>query len=484
MLAYEQRVKNMKQAIDRFFKIGERKSKISIELLAGCVTFLAMSYILPVNASILAEMGMSEAGVFASTALVSGIITILMGFLANVPISLSAGMGLNAFITYTVSITLGYSWQECMVLLTITGVLFFILSVTPLRLIIINAIPTDIQHIISAGLGAFIAFVGLKGSGIIVSSSSTLVGLGNLGDASVWLALIGILLTFFLMSLKTKHQMLNRMAIPLGLLITALLGVCLYYIGAAAGTDYFASMPYFHGQFGLSGLSDVIFFGALSQEAGINHDIGGLFVSVFANPQTYAVVFSLIFVNLFDTTATLLTVGEDAGLLNEEGKLTNNRAIIADAAGALICGPMGTSTVTSFAESTVGVKVGGRTGLTSIASGLLFLVAAFAFPVFSAFTSSSVTAPALVAVGCLIFTGNMKGLDWKDMAISFSAFITILLIVLTYSITSGIGFGLLTYCIIMIASGRAKKVSWPLYIVTILFLASFGINTYFSFYAK
>jgi AGZA family xanthine/uracil permease-like MFS transporter len=473
----------MGQTIERFFKVKARGSKISVELLAGFVTFLAMSYILPVNAGILAEMGMSTAGVFASTALVSGLITILMGFLANVPISLSAGMGLNAFLTYTVSQTLGYSWQECMVLLTITGVLFFILSVTPLRLIIINSIPKDIQHIISAGLGAFIAFVGLKGSGIIVANASTLVGLGNLGDAKVWLALVGILFTLFLMGLKTKHEMINRMAIPLGLLVTATLGVSLHYIGQAAGTTYFSALPSFYGEFGLTGLSDVVFYGALSNAEGINHDIGGLFVSVFANPQTYAAIFSLIFVNLFDTTATLLAVSEDAGLLNKDGKLTNNRAVIADAAGALICGPLGTSTVTSFAESTVGVRVGARTGLASIMSGLLFIVAAFAFPVFSAFTSFSVTAPALVAVGCLIFTSNFKGLDWKDIAISSSAFITVLLIVLTYSLTSGIGFGLLVYCIMMIASGRSKQISWPLYIVTILFLASFGINTYFSFYA-
>lgn len=475
---------SMVKAIEKFFKVKERGSKISIELLAGCVTFLAMSYILPVNAGILGAMGMSEAGVFASTALVSGLITIFMGLFANVPISLSAGMGLNAFLTYTVSITLGYNWQECMVLLTITGILFFILSVTPLRLIIINAIPKDIQHIISAGLGAFIAFVGLKGSGIIIGSASTLVTLGNLGNAEVWLALIGIFFTLFLMSVKTKHPMINRMAIPLGLLFTAIIGVSLYYIGNAAGTAYFAELPYFHGNWGLSGLSDVIFFGALSNEANINHDIGGLFVSVFANPQTYAVIFALIFVNLFDTTATLLSVGEDAGLLDEGGRFINNRPVIVDAAGALICGPLGTSTVTSFAESTVGVRVGGRTGLTSLMSGLLFIVAAFVFPVFSAFTSATVTAPALVAVGCLIFTSNFKGLDWSDMAISFSAFVTVLLIVLTYSLTTGIGFGLLTFAIMMIASGRGKKISWPLYIVTVLFIASFAINTYFTFYAK
>ena len=245
----------MGQAIERFFKVKARGSKISVELLAGFVTFLAMSYILPVNAEILAKMGMSTSGVFASTALVSGAITILMGLLANVPVSLSAGMGLNAFLTYTVCLTLGYSWQECMILLTITGVLFFILSVTPLRLIIINAIPKDIQHIISAGLGAFIAFVGLKGSGIIVSNQSTLVGLGNLGDARVWLALVGILFTLFLMGLKTKHEMINRMAIPLGLLFTATIGVSLHYIGQAAGTTYFSLLPSFYGNLVYQGLA-------------------------------------------------------------------------------------------------------------------------------------------------------------------------------------------------------------------------------------
>jgi AGZA family xanthine/uracil permease-like MFS transporter len=257
---------------------------------------------------------------------------------------------------------------------------------------------------------------------------------------------------------------------------TAIIGVSLYYIGQACGATYFKDLPSIYGNFGADGLGDVVFYGALSNASNVNHDIGGLFVDTLKNPATYAIVFSLIFVNLFDTTATLMSVAKDTNLMDERGRFVNNKPIVVDASGALICGPLGTSTITSFVESTVGVRVGARTGLASVMSGLLFILSAFIFPVFSIFTSSCVTAPALVCVGALIFTSNLKELNWKDITITFTCFITILMIVLTYSLTNGIGVGLLVYLIMMLASGHHKEINWLLYVIGAFFVTSIILN--------
>ncbi len=463
--------------ISRFFHIRERNGKVSNEILGGVVVFLAMCYILPVNASILSNTGMSSLGVFASTAIVSAIATILMGLIANCPIALSAGMGLNAYLSYTVCGVLGYNWQECLILLTITGILFFIFSLTPIRRKIIDAFPIDLKSIISAGLGAFIAFVGLKGSGIIASDSSTLVTLVELTSPVVIITIIRIFHVLFLMFFKTKRGILSSLAVPIGMLATALLG---YLIWALTGADASSSLPHadFTSNWGAGSITDVIFYGLIGSDA--TYASGSAFadslVNVLTNPISYAVIFSMIFVNMFDTTATLMAVGRDVGIMDENGKMTNNRAIIADATGALICAPLGTSTVTSFAESTIGVKIGARTGLSAIVTGLLFLLAAFIYPIFELFTYSCVSCAALVSVGALIFVNNLQKINWKDAAIGFSAFITVMMIVLTYSLTDGIGFGLLTYIIIMLATRRGKEVNWIIYVVTAFYIVCFAIN--------
>jgi len=439
------------------------------------VTFLAMCYILPVNANILSQMGMNTMGVFASTAIVSALVTLIMALVANCPIALSSGMGLNAYLVFTVSKGLGYSWQECMILLTLTGIVFFVFSLTSVRRKIIEAFPDDLKCIISAGLGAFIAFVGLKGAGIIVSNPSTFVSLGSLSDPAVLLSIAGIFLVLFLMNLKTKKGLLSSLAVPISMLSVALIG----YLIRLCGVDN-ANLPTMDlsSHWGLNNFTDVAFYGLLSNDPEIKKggDFLNLIVDVLSKPASYAVIFSLIFVNLFDTSATLMAIGRGTTIFGEDGKMKNNKAIMADATGALVCAPLGTATVTSFVESTIGVKLGARTGLASLVTAGLFLLSAFVYPIFQLFTYSCVSCAALVSVGALIFAGNLKSIRWGDMAIGFSSFITILMIVLTYSLTDGIGFGLITYVVIMLASGRGKQISWILYTVSGFYLLSFAVN--------
>jgi AGZA family xanthine/uracil permease-like MFS transporter len=409
-----------------------------------------------------------------ATALVSGIVTLIMAIVANCPVALSAGMGLNAYLAYTVCGALHYTWQEGMILLTVTGILFFIFSLTPVRRKIIDAFPMDLKAIISAGLGAFIAFVGLKGAGIVTKDDSTFVTLGSLSDPAVILSIVGILIVLALMNIKTKKGLLSSLAVPIGMLFVALLG----YIIRLAGVNN-ANLPYADftqgwGWQSFGNYANVFAYGLFGSSSG--QDFWGMVGGVFSNPASYAVIFSLIFVNMFDTSATLMAIGRDTDIFGADGKMKDNKVIMADATGALICAPLGTATVTSFVESTIGVKLGARTGLASIVTGGLFLLAAFIYPVFQLFTYSCVSCAALVAVGAMIFAGNLKTIKWIDPAIGFSAFITILMIVLTYSLTNGIGFGLLAYCVIMLASKRGKEINWILYVVASFYLVSFAVN--------
>lgn len=462
--------------ISKFFHLRERGGNYRSEIIGGIVTFLAMSYILPVNSAILSSTGMNPLGVFGSTALVSAIVTLIMALVANCPVALSAGMGLNAYLAYTVCGQLGYSWQEGMILLTVTGILFFVFSLTPVRRKIIEAFPEDLKAIISAGLGAFIAFVGLKGSGIIVSDSSTLVKLGSLSDPAVLLAIFGTILILVLMNIKTKKGILSSLAVPLGMLTIAVVGIII----KACGVNN-SNLPWadFSTHWGMNNYEDVFAYGLLSSgQDGVvtGNAFWGLVGDVFSKPASYVVIFSLMFVNLFDTTATLMAIGRDTELFGKDGKMKDNRVIMADATGALICAPLGTATVTSFVESTIGVKIGAKTGIASVVTAALFLLSAFAYPIFEAFTSACVTCPALVVVGAMIFSGNLKGIKWAEPEVGFSAFITILMIVLTYSLTNGIGFGLFVYCAIMIARGKGKDISWILYTVAGVYVLSFVLN--------
>ena len=455
-----------------FFKYEERGASLRGDLLGGFVTFLAMCYILPVTSTVLSSTGMDAGGVFAATALVSGLVTILMGVIGNAPIALSSGMGLSAFLSYTVCGQLGYSWQEAFLVLTLTGLLFFVFSLTPIRRKIIAAFPRDLKRIISAGLGAFLAFVGLKGSGVVTADPATFVRLGSLSKPSVLLALFGIFLALTLFFVKTKKGLLSSLSVPLSMLSVALVGYLLRVCGVE---DSALPNVDFTSNWGVSGIENVFFYGALGNEGELC-DFGTMIPSLFGRMDTYAIVFSLLFVHLFDTTATLMTVGKETGITDESGNLLTNRPIFVDAVGALICAPIGTSTITSCAESAIGVKSGAKTGLASLLSGSLFIAAAFLYPVFELFTAPCVSAAALVSVGALIFVSNFSEIDWKAPEISFCSFVTVLFIVLTYSLANGIGFGLFAYVLISLVRGKGKEISWILYLIAALYLVLFAVN--------
>lgn len=474
--------------LEKVFGLKKHNTNVKTEIIGGLVTFIAMCYILPVNAGILSQMGMDSAGIFVSTAIVGCIVTLIMGLVANYPVVLSAGMGLNAYITFSVANGFGFSWQEAMILLTITGILFFILSLTPVRRIIIETIPKDIKLIISAGLGAFICFVGLKNAGVIVANGATLVGLGNLYQPAVLIALLGIILAFGLMF--AKKSMISKMAIPIAILFTAVVGTVTYIIMAnlGAGADLMAGLPKapwmddtIKNMWGGQGLQNVIFFGYVGNDAPTK-SFGQMLIDVLSNPGSYVAIFSMIFVNLFDTTSTLLAIGKDTGIIDKDGKMQNyNRAVLADATGALICAPLGTSTVTSFAESGVGVSLGAKTGLAAVTAAGMFLLSAFIYPVFSIFTYGCVTAPALVAVGAMIFIGNFKDINFNDKIAAFTGFLTVIMILLTYSISYGLGIGLIAYCVMMLFARRGKEVSPVTYVITGLFFIAFAANEIIKF---
>ena len=477
--------------LDRFFKLSDRNTDVKTEIIGGLITFVCMCYILPVNSGILSAMGMNKAGVFAMTAIVGALATILMGVIANYPISLSAGMGLNAFLTFTVALQIfkgdPNAWQKAMITLTISGIIFFIFSLTPLREKIINAIPKDIKAIICGSLGMFICFVGLKGSGLIKADGATLVSFGNLikvievngktiYDPSALIALLGILLVIFLTFAKTKFKSLNGFAIPITLLVCVVISITCAYSGlniygeVIDGVYTDGLINFADGKQWLpSGIKDVIFFGFLGN-AKPTENFGTLLLDVLKTPSTYIAIFSLIFVNLFDTTSTLIAVGKDANIIDENGQLKNGqKAVLADACGALICAPLGTSTVTSFVESTAGVSYGAKTGLSALSSAFMFLLCIFIYPLFSFFTAPCVTAPALFGVGMLIFVNNMKDINWSDKIIAATTFIGLLFTILTFSISLGLGLALISYCVMMISVKKGKEVSPIIYAIAIFY---------------
>lgn len=500
---------------EKIFHIKSKQASIKTEIIGGLITFISMCYILPVNASILGDMGMNKTGVFVITAILSFGVTMIMGMVANYPIVLSAGMGLNAFLAYTLSDSMGFtSWQQKMILLSVAGILFFALSLTPLRKLLIEAIPKDLKCIISAALGGFILFVGLRNSGII-TASSTLVSLNTFADPAVLIGIIAVIVTIGFMF--SKNKVLSTMAIPFGIVIAAVLGLIVSEIFIATGllkleggswlyqygSDGFilgsaTKLPIapwrdadvlkmFNPAYTFSKVGEVFAFGIFGKDAsGVDiynrHQFVADLGKVFANPATYVAIFSLIFVNLFDTTATLIAIGEKTGIIDKDGKMQNyRRAVLADASGALVCAPLGTSTVTSFAESNVGVSMGAKTGLMAVVAALMFLLSTLIYPIFSIFTAGAVTVPALVCVGLIIMINGFKGMNFKDPVVAFTAIIMVVFAVLCYSISDGIGIGLIAYVVMMLFSKRAKEISVPIYIVAGLFVVSFIATTFIRF---
>jgi len=334
--------------LEKLFKLSKRNTTIRNEIIGGVTTFLAMAYILAVNPNMLASTGMPTQSIFLATALSAGISSIIMGLLSNYPVALAPGMGVNALFAFTLCGAMGYSWQGSLALVFISGVLFIIISVTGLRKMIINAIPAQMKLAIGAGIGFFIAFIGLINAGIIVNNDSTLVGLGDLSNPSTLLAIVGLFITIFLLAKKVNA------AVFIGLVCTAVLGVIAGLLGAPG-------MPTLPSTF-LSFDFQMETVGAFASGFG----------EIFSNPNTIVALFSLLFVDFFDTAGTLLGVANRANLVNEEGELENiESALLSDAIGTTIGAALGTSTVTSFVESTSGVEAGGRTGLTACTTGIL-----------------------------------------------------------------------------------------------------------------
>lgn len=455
--------------MNRLFKIKERGSSVWQEIISGLIVFLAMSYILPVNANILfagGETGADYNAVFFATAICSGICCILMGLLANLPVALSAGMGVNAFLAFTVCMEMGYSFPQCLAVVLVAGVVFLAITLTPIREKIIRSIPKSLKYAVSAGLGGFICFVGLKNGGIIQSSEGTLVALGDFSNSAVLLTLFGVLLVLALMQVKGK---VGKLAIVISMTITAVVGVILGLCGVP-------NMPTF--------VNASIGEGFKAFGKGFGSCFTAEAFSVFGRPETYVIIFSLIFVNLFDTTATLIAVGDKVGIFDEKGDFVGGKkAMLADAVGAVICAPLGTSTVTSFAESTVGAESGAKTGLAACTTGVLFLLSVLIYPVFSIFAGvqigaanfTPVTSLALISVGCLMF-GNLKEIDWKDNIIVISTFLIIILMILTYSVSDGLGLGLIAYCVMMLMSKRGKEVPIVIYGVAGIFIINYILN--------
>lgn len=427
--------------MDKFFKITERKSSVRTEILAGVTTFLTMAYILAVNPGILSATGMEFGRVFTATALSGAIATLVMGLLANLPFALAPGMGLNAFLTYTVVLGMGKSWEFALAAVFVEGIIFIILTATNVREAIVNSIPANMKKAISAGIGLFIAFIGLQNAGIIVNSDATLVVLNPTWfKGAPLLAVIGLVLIAVLSYKKVTGSIL------IGMLIVTVLGIPLG-VTAYAGGSFAPSAPYFFP-----------FFNTTTFQA-----------SQMLSLDFVIVCFTFLFVDMFDTVGTLIGCATKAGMIKEDGKIPNvKEALFADAIGTTCGAILGTSTVTTFVESSSGVVEGGRTGLTAITVAVLFLVSLFLGPIFESIPSAA-TGAALVYVGVLMIT-PVTDIDFTDITEAVPAFLCILFMVCAYSISDGIMFGILSFVIIKLFCGKKEDITPMTVVVAVLFL--------------
>jgi len=451
------------ESIVSFFKIEERGSTLKTELLAGLTTFLAMAYILPVNSSMLGQTGMPVAGVFFATVMASMIAAIIMGWIANYPVALAPGMGINAFFTYTVVFAYGLSWEAALGAVLISGILFLILSISGLRKMIIDAIPQGLKFAVGAGIGFFITFIGLTNMGVIVGDPATYVALGDLTEPAVLLGLFGLILVVIL------YASGNRFALIISIITTAVIGLILAQIGVS-------NMP------SMAGGQEGLFEGASETFLAAFRGLGEL----FSLPQAAFIIFTFLFVDFFDTAGTLIAVGNRAGLMDDNGELKDgNKALMADSIGTVSGALFGTSTVTSYIESSTGIEQGGRTGLTALTVGFLFLISLIAYPIIGIFTGvvdpdtgmeySPVTSMALVMVGALMVS-QLKHIDFDDKPLLISAFLTIVFMIFTYSIAEGIAVGFIFYPIAMFFAKRHKEINPIMYFLMAFFILFFVLD--------
>ena len=447
----------------KFFKLKERGTDVRTEFIAGITTFMTMAYILAVNPSILGAAGMDTGAVFTATALASALASICMALFANLPFVLSAGMGLNAYFAYTVVLGMGYSWEVALTAVFVEGIVFILLSLTNVREAIFNAIPGGLKVAVSVGIGLFITFIGLQNAHIVVDGS-TLVGLFsfkgsiqagtfNSEGITVVLALLGILITSFLVIKNVKGNIL------LGILITWVLGIICQLTGLyvpAPDAGFYSLIP----------------SGIVSAPASLAPTLFKMDFSVIGSLNFLVVVFAFLFVDIFDTLGTLIGCATKADMLDKDGKLPGIKgALMADAVGTTVGACFGTSTITTFVESSSGIAEGGRTGLTSIVSGALFLLALFFSPIFLAIPSFA-TAPALVVVGFFMMQQVAK-IAWNDMLEAIPAFICIFAMPFMYSISEGIAFGVISYVVLHAAAGKAKKITPLMWVLAVLFILKY-----------
>ena len=421
--------------LQKLFGFDPKTSNVKTEVLAGITTFLTMAYILAINPSILSATGMDKGAVFTSTIIAAVIGTLLMSMLAKLPFALAPGMGLNAFFAYTVCLAMGYTWQFALTAVLIEGFIFILLTVTNLREMIVDALPPTLKKAIGVGIGLFIAFIGLQNSGIIVDNPATLVGLGKITEGAPLLAIIGTLLTAILLILKVRGALL------IGILATTAIGLPM-------------GITQFNGIFSMPPSIEPILF---------QFDFENIL-----SKEMVIVVFTFLFVDIFDTIGTLVGVSTKAGMI-KDGKIPNiKKAFMADAIATTAGACLGTSTVTTYVESAAGVGEGGRTGMTSFTTAICFILALFFSPLFLSIPAAA-TAPVLILVGLMMIT-PVKDIDLSDYTEATSAFLCIIFMPLAYSISDGIVLGMLSYVIINLLTGNHKKLTIPMYVLAVLFI--------------
>ncbi len=450
----KKKMNSFKNKIDYLFKVSEHNTTISKEIVCGLISFLPMIYILPLISVILSNIGMNTSGVFLASALSSALACILVGLLMNKPAIQSIGLGMNAFFVYTICGSMGYNWQEGIAIIFVSSLLFLIMSITPLRKKIIISIPKDIQKAISIGLGGFLICSGLQSAGIIVNNS-----LGNLKLPVVLLTISGIIITIILINLKGK---IKTYGIILGILIVAIVSYFLHLLGVE-------NMPTFH--------KEIIDFKALKDTSfGFLHGF-----KAFNNPKTYFLVFIFTFMNIFDTSTGLLTFAKDLGLSDEFGEINiPNRILLPDSISSVLGIALGTTPITTFAETKISIESGAKTGISSIVVGIMFLLSIFLYPIFSIFSGVEIdginynpmTSIGVVSIGVLLLKG-LKDVNWKDFIAAIVTIVTLVAMILLYSIPNGLGIGLIVYVLLLLIFKRTKEVPLSIYIITVFFIIYF-----------
>ncbi|TDX50970.1 NCS2 family permease [Orenia marismortui] len=432
----------MIKVLEDFFELSKHNTTLKKEVIAGLTTFMTMAYIIFVNPNILNQAGMPFDSVMIATAMAAAFATLCMALLTNYPFALTPGLGLSAYFTYSVVLGMGFSWQEALGAVFISGIIFILLTFTKVRQVIINSMPETLKLSVSAGIGLFIAFIGMQNSGIVVNHGATLVTLGDLTEPATILAIVGLIITGILMAKDIKGSIL------IGIIAVTILAISL---GVTDMPTSIMKVP------------DFSVWSKIAFEADI---IGVLEKGILT------VIFAFLFVDLFDTAATLVGLSQQAGFLDDDGNLPKvDKALLSDSLGTIAGSMMGTPTVTTCIESAAGIAQGGKTGLTGVVVAFCFVLSIFFSPIIS-IVPSVATAPALIIVG-LMMMKNVVNLEWTNIAESLPAFVTIIAMPFTYSIANGISLGFILYPIVKLFHGEGKDVHWIVYLLGILFIVKF-----------